>query len=202
MHISEGVLSIPVLVGGAALTAAGIAVGLKKIDYDRIMTVALFSSTFFVASFIHIPIGPVSVHLLLSGLLGLILGWAAFPAIFAALLLQALLFQYGGLLVLGVNTAIIAAPAVLWGLVLKSGLQYNGRKRIILSFLSGCLPLLFSALLMAASLILSQSGFQKASMIILLWNIPIAVLEGVITVFTVSFLARVQPEILFISERH
>jgi cobalt/nickel transport system permease protein len=32
MHISEGVLSPPVLVAGAVLTAAGVAMGLKKMD--------------------------------------------------------------------------------------------------------------------------------------------------------------------------
>ena len=35
MHISEGILTSPVLTGGAVLTALGTAVGLKKLDYDR-----------------------------------------------------------------------------------------------------------------------------------------------------------------------
>ena len=35
MHISEGVLSAPVLATGAVLAAAGVAVGLKKMDYER-----------------------------------------------------------------------------------------------------------------------------------------------------------------------
>ena len=112
MHISEGVLSAPVLIGGAALAVAGTAIGLKKIDYDRIMTVAILSAAFFVASLVHVPIGPGSAHLLLNGLLGLMLGWAAFPSILVALLLQAVLFQFGGLTVLGLNTFNMAAPAV------------------------------------------------------------------------------------------
>lgn len=196
MHISEGVLSTPVLISGAILAMAGTAIGLKRIDYDRVMTIALFSSTFFVASLIHVPLGPASVHLLLSGLLGLILGWAAFPAILTALFLQAVLFQYGGLLVLGVNTTIIALPAVIIGLLMKPGLQANGKKRLFASFFAGSLPILISALLMAGSLILTQEGFQSASFLLILSNIPIAILEGLITMFTVGFLARVQPEIL------
>ena len=44
------------------------------------------------------------MHLILNGLLGMLLGWAAFPSIFVALMLQAILFQYGGITVLGVNT--------------------------------------------------------------------------------------------------
>ena len=94
MHISEGILSAPILAGGAVLTTVGTAIGLKKMDYDRIMSVSLLSATFFVASLIHVPLGPGSVHLLLGGLLGLILGWGAFPAIVVALALQALFFQY------------------------------------------------------------------------------------------------------------
>ena len=125
MHISEGILSAPVLAGGAVLTTVGTAIGLKKLDYDRIMSVSLLSATFFVASLIHVPLGPGSVHLLLGGLLGLILGWGAFPAIVVALMLQALFFQYGGIVVLGVNGLIIAGPAVLCGVVLHPWLQKN-----------------------------------------------------------------------------
>ena len=196
MHISEGVLSAPVLLGGGAIAAVGTAIGLKRIDYDKMMTVALFGSAFFVASFIHVPIGPVSVHLLLSGLLGLILGWSAFPAILAALFLQAVMFQYGGMLVLGVNTAIIAAPAVAAGLILKPALKANGNGRKPAFFLAGFLPIIVSTVLMAGCLVLTNTEFQKASYILILWNIPVAVLEGLITMFTVEFLARVQPEIL------
>ena len=85
MHIQEGALSgstegIVVLCAGAALAAAGTALGLRKMDYQRVPQVAMLSSAFFVASFIHVPVGPTNVHLVLNGLAGLILGWAAFPA--------------------------------------------------------------------------------------------------------------------------
>ena len=113
MHISEGVLSAPVLIGGGALTAVGTAIGLKRIDYDRIVPVAILTSAFFVASLIHVPIGPGSVHLVLNGLLGLVLGWACFPAILVALFLQAVFFQFGGFTVIGVNALNMAAAAVL-----------------------------------------------------------------------------------------
>lgn len=199
MHISEGVLTAPILLGGGVVTLAGTAIGLKRIDYDKVMTVALFSSAFFVASFIHVPIGPTSVHLVLSGILGLILGWSAFPAILAALFLQAILFQYGGLLVLGVNTAIMAVPAIIVGLCLKPLLAVKGKKRTLALMAAGSLPIIGSSLLLAACLVLVGEGFQKASLIVILWNLPVAVLEGIITLFTVEFIARVQPEILAFS---
>jgi hypothetical protein len=97
---------------GAALTVAGAAIGLKKLDYEAIPRVAILSAAFFVASLIHVPVGPVGLHLVLNGLMGLLLGWLAFPAILIALFLQALLFQFGGLTVLGVNAFTMAAPAV------------------------------------------------------------------------------------------
>ncbi|MBW1888008.1 MAG: cobalt transporter CbiM, partial [Deltaproteobacteria bacterium] len=111
MHISEGILSTPVLISGAVLATAGTAVGLKKLDYERIPHVAILSAAFFVASLIHVPIGPSSVHLILNGLMGLFLGWVVFPAILIGLILQAILFQFGGLTTLGVNTILMGLPA-------------------------------------------------------------------------------------------
>jgi len=113
MHISEGVLSAPVLLAGAVLSLVGLTLGLKKIKNEDIPKVAVLSSAFFVASLIHIPIGPTSAHLVLNGLVGMLLGWSAFPSIFVALVLQAILFQFGGLTTLGVNTFSMAMPGVL-----------------------------------------------------------------------------------------
>ena len=90
MHISEGVLSGQVLAVGAVLAAAGTGIGLKKISHDRIVHVAILASAFFVASLIHVNIGPASAHLILNGIVGLLLGIAAFPAILTALLLPRL----------------------------------------------------------------------------------------------------------------
>ncbi len=196
MHISEGILTAPVLAGGAVLTTVGTAIGLKKLDYDRIMTVSLLSATFFVASLIHVPIGPGSVHLLLGGLLGLILGWSAFPAIVVALSLQTIFFQYGGIVVLGVNGFTIAGPAVLCGLIFKPLLGSDKKKLMIAGFLAGFCAMFLSAILMAGALFLSDSGFLRVAGIVLASHLPVMIIEGLITMFVVTFLARVQPEIL------
>ena len=95
MHISQGVLSAAVLAGGAVLAVAGIAAGLRKLEGEALVRTGVLSAAFFAASLVHLPIGPVSIHLVLSGLMGAMLGFAAFPAIFVGLLLQALLFQFG-----------------------------------------------------------------------------------------------------------
>jgi cobalt/nickel transport system permease protein len=195
MHISEGVLNAPVLLGGGALTMVGTFVGLKKIDYEQIMPVALLSSTFFVASLIHVPLGPGSVHLILNGLLGVILGWASFPAILVALFLQAVFFQYGGIVVLGVNAFNMAAPAVCVYYLVRPWLAQPG-SRAVASFFGGFLAVLLSALFMALSLSLTDAGFIQTAELVVVAHLPVMIVEGVITMFTVSFLVKVQPEIL------
>ncbi|WP_027182894.1 cobalt transporter CbiM [Desulfovibrio inopinatus] len=196
MHISEGVLSPPLLGAGWALTAVGTAIGLKSLDYDRIMTVAVLAAVFFVASLVHVPIGPSSVHLLLSGLLGLILGFAAFPAILAGLFLQAVFFQFGGLTVLGASCFNMAFPAVLLGLTLRPFLYGSRTARSIAAFSAGAGAIILSALSTAACLGLTSSDFLAAAQILVLGHLPVAVIEGFITMATVSFILKVQPDML------
>lgn len=196
MHISEGVLSAPVLLGGAVLAAAGTAIGLRRTDYDRLMTVAIMSAAFFVGSLIHVPIGPVSAHLILNGLLGAILGWAAFPAILTALFLQAVLFQYGGLTVLGVNAFNMAFPAVICFYLFRPLMTRPGAARTVGAFCCGFISVLLAGILTAASLAFTDEGFMAAARIIVAGHIPIMVIEGIITAAAVGFLAKTRPEML------
>lgn len=194
MHISEGVLSAPVLLGGAGLAVAGTAIGLKKIDYDHVMTVAILSAAFFIASLIHVPIGPANAHLVLGGLLGVILGWAAFPSILVALILQAVLFQFGGFTVLGLNTFTMAAPAVLCFYVFRPFLNKGNGSRFAAAFACGFVAMLLSAFLTAGALALSGEAFEAAAKALFITHLPIMFIEGVITGFAYTFLAKVKPE--------
>lgn len=195
MHISEGVLSVPILATGAVLAAAGVFIGLKKIENDRLVSVAILSAAFFVGSLIHIPIGPASAHLILNGLLGAVLGWASFPAILVGLLLQAVLFQYGGLTVLGVNTFDMAAPAVLCSLLCGPLLRRTGKARAIGAFLCGSLSVLLAALFTATALALTDEGFVQAAVTLVLAHVPVMLLEGGFTVLVVGYLSKAMPEI-------
>ncbi len=201
MHISEGVLSAPILLAGGALTAIGTSIGLKKMDYDKIMNTALLSAAFFVASLIHVPIGLSSVHLIMSGLLGMILGWAAFPAILVGLLLQSVLFQYGGIIVLGVNTFNMAAPAVLCFYLFRPLADGKGGwfSRQTAAFACGFVSVLLGALLTALSLAFTDEGFFEAAQVLVLAHLPVMVIEGLITMFAYLFLMRVRPEVLITS---
>ncbi len=196
MHISEGVLSAPVLLAGAAVTTIGTAIGLKKLDYDRIMTVSLLTATFFVASLIHVPLGPGNVHLILGGLMGIILGWSCFPAILVALFLQSVFFNYGGVVVLGVNTTTMALPALLCFYLCRPWIEQDGKKRKIAAFSAGFLAIFFSSCLMALALWTTDKGFIQAARLVVAVHIPLMIIEGIITMFAISFLAKVQPEFL------
>ncbi len=174
----------------------GTSIGLKKIDYDQIMTVAILSAAFFIASLIHVPIGPSNVHLILGGLLGVVLGWAAFPSILVALLLQAVLFQFGGLTVLGLNTFNMAAPAVLCFYLFRPILAKGSGSKFSAAFACGFFAMLFSTILTAGSLALSGEAFKNAAWVLFYSHLPLMVIEGVITGFAYTFLAKVKPEAL------
>ena len=197
MHISEGVLSAPVLLTGGGLALAGLAVGLWKMDARSIPRAGVLASAFFVASLVRVPLGPVYVHLVLNGLLGALLGWVAVPTILASLILQALLFQVGGFTTLGVNTVIMALPAV--------GVHLLGRPFLLSSrswisgtgaFLGGAGAVALAAALMGASLLLSGEAFREVAKFTVLAHLPVMGVEGVLTVMAIRFLRKVKPEIL------
>ncbi len=195
MHISEGVVSGPVMMAGAALAFAGTVVGLKKLDYDRMVHVAILSSAFFVASLIHVNLGPSSVHLILNGIVGLLLGWAAFPAILTALLLQAILFQYGGITALGVNTVIMALPAVICYYLVGPLTNRSQKYTFVAAFLAGAGSVGLAALGLGAALYFTEKNFLEVSILVMTANLPVMIIEGIVTGFCVTFLLKVYPEI-------
>lgn len=197
MHISEGVLSGPVLVTGALLTAAGTGIGLAKLDYDRIPHVAVMTAGFFVASLVHVPVGPANVHLILNGLMGVFLGWGAFPGILVALFLQAVLFQFGGLTTLGVNCFNMALPAILCFYLFRKGTSSRDPKvSMIASFLCGSLAVFLGGIMVALSLSFAGKAFQPVAKILVVAHVPVMIIEGLVTLFCVKFLRSVRPEIL------
>ena len=207
MHIVDGVLSHPVLITGAVATTVGVAVGLRQMTADKMPVTAILTSVFFVASLIHVPVGPSSVHMILNGLMGMILGWSAFPAIVIALLLQAVFFGFGGLSVLGVNALNLALPAILIGFSARLFINRiyhtrNGQNGILkkmtflIGLLVGSLSVGLTSLGVAASLALAGEGFIAAAKLTLLSHLPVMVLEGILTAVMIGFLLKVKPTIL------
>lgn len=196
MHISEGVLAGPVLFSGMALAVAGVSIGIKKLDFDHLAQAGILSAAFFVASLVHVPIGPSSVHLILNGIVGLLLGWAAFPSIMVALLLQSIIFQFGGITTLGVNTVIMALPAVICYYLFAPLISKKPSIAMPAAFACGFLAVFMSALLVGASLYFSEKSFFEVATLVVTAHLPVMLIEGIITVFCIGFIRKVSPEML------
>lgn len=196
-HIPDGVLSAPVLIGGAALAVGGLALGLRRLDEADIPKTAILAAVFFVASLVAVPVGPSSVHLLLSGLMGLVLGTRAILAVFVGLLLQAVLFGFGGLTSLGVDVVDIAFPGVILGLVARPWLSEAPPTRV--AAIGGgvaALAVVGTAGCVSLALALSSAEYLPSLRIVALTYVPLALVEAVVTGFVVAYLARVKPEVL------
>ncbi|QZZ21861.1 cobalt transporter CbiM [Leptothermofonsia sichuanensis E412] len=212
MHVPDGILPAQVCIGGYAITGLVTWYSLRQINRMQDPTqgvpkAALLTAAFFVASLIHIPIPPASVHLVLNGLLGCVLGYYAFPAILIGLFFQAATFGHGGLSTLGVNAVIMGIPALLAYHIFRLRQKLNGRVKSsmasgIFAFLAGATGLTLSALLFFTIVVttipanLDAATERAAVLALLLAHIPLAVLEGIFTVMLVLFLERVKPELL------
>ncbi|WP_316859699.1 cobalt transporter CbiM [uncultured Cohaesibacter sp.] len=203
MHIVDGALATEVVVAGAALTAGGLAMGLRKLDMELIPAAGVLSASFFVASLIHVPIGVSSVHLILNGLAGIILGWAAFPALFVGLLLQAVFFAFGGISVLGVNTFNIAAPAVLVGLIAQPLIIRSGSSigAAIIGGIAGGLAVAVTTLCVALALALSGDNLVAQAKLVFIAHIPIMIIEGLLSAAAIYLIYKVKPELLRVMSR-
>ena len=199
MHLSEGVLHTPVLLAGVALAGVGVAVGLRRLESERLPLTALFAAAFFVAGTIHVPVGIGSVHLILNGMAGLFLGWAVFPAFLIALLLQVLFFSFGGFAVLGVNLCVMALPAVAAHYVLRGYLKpdMGPMAKLIVGLGAGIIGVGGAGAL--ASLVLALNGgkhYQDLIALLLLSHLPVFVLDGMISYGVISLLSKMYPRAL------
>lgn len=196
MHISEGVLSAPILLSGAALSAAGVTVGLKKMKDQDLPKTAVVSSALFVASLIHVPLGPTSVHLILNGIAGIVLGWQIFPAILISLFLQSILFQFGGITALGVNIVNIAFPGIIAYYLFNSVSKESKLGLGTLSFISGAAAVFSTAVMVAISLMFTDQAFIEIAKLAVGAHLPVMIIEGIITVFVVFSIKKIKPQIL------
>lgn len=199
MHLSEGVLHTPVLLAGVVFAVVGVAVGLRRLESERLPLTALFAAAFFVAGTIHVPVGIGSVHLILNGMAGLFLGWAVFPAFLIALLLQVLFFSFGGFAVLGVNLCVMALPAVAAHYVLRGYLKpdMGPMAKLFAGLGAGIIGIGGAGAL--ASLVLAIDGgkhYQDLIALLLLSHLPVFVLDGIISYGVISLLSKMYPSAL------
>ncbi len=202
MHISDGILSPQLIAVGWGIASAGIAVGIRRLAPETIARTAVFSSAFFLASLVHLNIGPGSAHLSLLALTGFALGWGSFPAVFTALLLQSLLFQFGGLLALGVNTTTMGTGALFAFLVFGRFVR-NGSATVTAAaaFLAGVLSTLLGAAMVSIFLGASNHSLVTSAKLLLAAHVPVSLVEGLVTAAAVTFLRKVAPDILGTARR-
>ncbi len=210
MHIPDGLLPPSVAIGGYALSGGTLWYALRQIRRDRdprenIPKASLLTAAFFVASLVHIPVPPSSIHLVLNGLMGIILGYYAFPAIAIGLFFQAIMFGHGGISSLGVNTAMMGIPALLAHhafQLLKPRLQPFALAASLVSFAVGGGALLLAAVIPVTITVTTipaelDAGLeQRAIAIALAGYLVQAAIEGAFTSMAIAFLARVKPELI------
>ena len=211
MHIPDGILPISVNAGGYAATAAVTWYSIRKIKQkenprEGIPKASLLTAAFFVVSWIHIPVPPTSVHLVLNGLLGALLGYYAFPAILIGLFFQAVMFGHGGLTTLGVNAVIMGLPAILAYYIFrlrKLGSRESPKKDGAFGFLAGAVAIGVSVAIFVGILVtnlpadfISVTAERAAIYTLAIAHLPLLGIEGAITALLVVFLRRVRPGIL------
>lgn len=196
MHISDGVLRPSVYIGGYLVSAGIMALCVRKMKAEELPKVAVVTSAFFVASLIHIPLGPTSVHLLIIGLVGALLGVAAFPSVALGLTLQSLLFGYGGITALGANALMMGAPALIAGWIYGHLKGRSLKSHMGAGALAGGLGTALASVVLALFLMTSGEDFFGVAKVALAAHVPVIIIEAIVTAFAVSFLMKVKPELI------
>jgi len=201
MHIPDGFLSGPVWLGLDALSvpAVGYVARLAQRDFEEnhVPLLGVMGAFVFAAQMINFPVGAgTSAHLVGGALLAVLLGPAAASVVMTAILvIQAFVFQDGGVLALGANVANMALAGVLAG-YLPYHLLGGGRLRKPAIFLGGALSVLASAALALAELSASRVAIPKGMLALSAGLFAInAVAEGAITVAVVSGIEALSPRL-------
>lgn len=210
MHIPDGFLPPSVCVTGYGITGGITWYCLRQIEREKdpqakIPKAALMTTAFFVVNLIHIPVPPSSLHLVLNGMMGVILGYYAFLGILIALFFQAIIFQHGGITTLGVNAIIMGFPAIVAYFIfeLRHHLKIDAQRRTkIFAFLAGAGGVMIAATIFSVIVILAiptdidvQTERNAIYLSLGIYTIP-AVIEGIFTLMLATFLERVKPELL------
>jgi cobalt/nickel transport system permease protein len=193
---------MPVLAAGGALAASGVGLGLARTCERDFPRVAVLSSAFFTLSLVHIPAPGMHVHLVLCGLMGVLLGWAAFPAVAVALVLQAALFGHGGLTALGVNIVSMAAPGIVLAWACRPLLDPDRADRLSAGgFLIGFGSVVLSGWIAALAVVASGRPLWTLGTAVLVAHLFLGLLEGALTASILAYVGRARPELLTAAAR-
>jgi cobalt/nickel transport system permease protein len=209
MHIPDGFLSAPV-----SLVTWGVAIALVVTALNRVQseyqerTVPLMgvcAAFIFAAQMINFPIpGGTSGHLLGGTLAGVLLGpWAGSLVMTVVFIVQGMLFQDGGLTVLGANIFNMGLVGTFGGYYLykaiRSTLGFNSwRGMAIATGIAAWSSVVIASLICGFELAISGTvPLVVALMAMMTWHVLIGVGEAIITVLAVSYVWRTRPDMIF-----
>jgi cobalt/nickel transport system permease protein len=196
MHIPDNFLSTPVwaTLDGIALPAIALVSrkAQKETDTNRLPLLGVMGAFVFAAQMINFPVGlGTSGHLIGGALLACVLGpWAASLVITAILIIQALVFQDGGVLALGANVVNMALLGVFAGYLPARALSET-RWESVGVFLGGACSVMVSGTLALTYLLVSGIHMPRALVLVSLGLFFVnAVAEGAITLSVLRAIRR------------
>lgn len=204
LHIPDGFLSFIVSILCWAITAITISVAVsrsnKLLGERQIPLMGVMAAFIFAAQMINFPVaGGTSGHLLGGALAAITLGpWAGMLVLTAVIAVQALLFQDGGLLVMGaniLNMGLITA-AIGYGLY-RSVSTGNRTLKLAVAGIAAWLSVMAGALFTSLQLWLSgTSQLQIVIPAMLGVHALIGLGEAFITVAALTFILQTRPDLL------
>ena len=209
MHIPDGFLSVAVSILLWIVSIIVIGYALKRVGKDlgerQVPMMGVLAAAIFAGQMLNFPVaGGTSGHLMGAAIVTILLGpWAAIVVMTTVVGVQALIFQDGGLLVMGANIFNMGIIGVLVSyFVYRSFLRLSGGRRwglFIGGFTAAWLSIVLSAL--AVALQLALSGISPANLAIPAMggiHALIGIGEGLITVGTLAFLRSARGDLLHV----
>jgi cobalt/nickel transport system permease protein len=207
LHIPDGFLSVPVSLLFWLITIICVGLAARRtsavLDDRQVPLMGVMAACIFAAQMLNFPVaGGTSGHLLGGALAAIALGPAAGMLVMACVVaLQALLFQDGGLVVMGANifnmgilTALIGGT-IFYGLLRVLGRQARGL--VVSGFIAAWLSVMLAAALTSLQLIASGTAQAQVVLTAMLGvHLLIGIGEGLITAAALSFLLATRPDLL------
>lgn len=207
MHIPDGFLSTGTAAATWLASAGSVGYAVRRVNQElnerQIPLMGVTAAFIFAAQMMNFAVaGGTSGHLLGGALAAILLGpWAGMLVLTSVLVVQALLFQDGGLLALGANVFNMAVVGVLVGWVVYTTLRRMLGDRtwttMVSGFAAAWLSVFVASLVAAAELAISgTSPWVVALPAMGLVHALIGIGEGLITVGVLAFLRVARPDLL------
>ena len=207
MHIPDGFLSLAVSLICWALAVAGVALALRRtrdvLGERQVPLMGVLAAFIFAAQMLNFTVaGGTSGHLIGGTLAAVLLGpWAGILTMTTVVAIQALLFQDGGLLVMGANILNMGVIATLVGYGLYRGVMALARGRrwglFVGGFAAAWASVVIAALATAVQLALSGTSPLGVALPAMAGvHVLIGIGEGLITVGALAFVATVRRDLL------